>query len=68
MHLGLARHSVCLIGYEDWVGSAGGNNDQILILPEPNGGVQKSVTLNSSGNFYYKISERNNAWLYTRIF
>lgn len=37
MHLGLNGHSVGLIGYENWVGSAGGSNDRILILMEPKG-------------------------------
>jgi hypothetical protein len=68
MHLGLNGHSVGLIGYEDWVGSAGGNNDRILILLEPNGGVHKSVALNSSGNFTYSLGGGRNAWKYTRRF
>lgn len=68
MHLGLKGHSVGLIGYEDWVGSAGGCNDRILILLEPNGGVHKSVGLNSSGNFTYSLGGGSNAWKYTRRF
>lgn len=62
MHIRLDGHSVGLIGYEDWVGSVGGNNERILILLEPNGGVHKSVTLNSSGNFYYALGGGSNAW------
>lgn len=61
MHLGLVKHSVALIGYEDW------SNESILILLEPNGGVRKSVTLNSNGNFNYYLSG-NNSWNYTRLF
>lgn len=68
MHLGLKGHSVALIGYEDWVGSYGGSNDRILILLEPNGGIHKSVTLNSSGNFYYSLGGGSDSWKYTRIF
>ena len=68
MHLGLKGHSVGLIGYEDWVGSPDGNNGRILILLEPNGGVHKSVRLNSYGNFTYKLGGGDNAWQYTRRF
>ena len=68
MHLGLKGHSVGLIGYEDWVGSVGGSNSRILILLEPNGGVHKSVELNSSGNFTYRLGGGANAWKYTRKF
>lgn len=68
MHLGLIGHSVGLIGYEDWTGVPGENNAHILVLLEPNGGVRKSVTLNSSGNFYYALSGSSNAWQYTRMF
>lgn len=68
MHLGLKGHSVGLVGYEDWVGSGGGNNDRILILLEPNGGVHRSVYLNSSGNFTYDLGGGSNAWKYTRRF
>lgn len=71
MHLGLANskvgHSVGLIGYEDWTGVKGSSNSKILILLEPNGGVHKSVTLNSSGNFNYSLLGRN-VWELTRIF
>ena len=67
MHLGLVGHSVGLIGYEDWSG-VGNRDDQILILLEPNGGVQKSVTLTSSGNFTYSLGGGKNAWKYTRKF
>ena len=59
MHIRLTSggsgHSVGLIGYEEWVGSHGGGNERILILLEPNGGVHRSVTLNSSGNFNYNF-------------
>lgn len=58
MHLRLSGnvgHSVGLIGYEDWVGSSSGSSDRILILLEPNGGVHRSVSLNSSGNFIYEL-------------
>lgn len=68
MHLGLKGHSVGLIGYEDWVGVPGENNSRILILLEPNGGVHKSVNLNSSGNFSYSLGGGANAWLSTRMF
>lgn len=68
MHLGLRGHSVGLIGYEDWTGSYGRYNDKILILLEPNGGVHRSVTLNSSGNFTYSLGGGSNAWVYTRRF
>ena len=68
MHLGLKGHSVGLIGYEDWSGSGGGSNDRILILLEPNGGVHRSVKLNSSGNFTYSLGGGSNAWKYTRRF
>ena len=67
MHLGLKGHSVGLIGYEDWVGAIS-SNDRILILLEPNGGVIKSVSLNSSGNFTYSLGGGSNAWQYTRKF
>lgn len=67
MHLGLKGHSVGLIGYEDWVGAAS-SNDRILILLEPNGGVLKSVSLTSSGNFTYSLGGGTNAWQYTRKF
>ncbi|MDO5590596.1 MAG: papain-like cysteine protease family protein [Lachnospiraceae bacterium] len=67
MHLGLKGHSVGLIGYEDWVGAIN-SNDRILILLEPNGGVIKSVSLKSSGNFTYKLGGGANAWQYTRRF
>ena len=40
---------------------------KILVLLEPNGGVHKSVKLNSSGNFYYELGG-DNAWLKTRKF
>lgn len=68
MHLGLKGHSVGLIGYEDWVGVPYENDSRILILLEPNGGVHKSVTLNSSGNFSYNLGGGADAWLSTRIF
>jgi len=68
MHLGLNGHSVGLIGYEDWSGSASGITDRILILLEPNGGVHRSVTLNASGNFTYALGGGSNAWLKTREF
>ena len=69
MHLGLKGHSVALIGYEEWVAPVGGGcNDKILILLEPNGGVRKSVKLNSSGNFTYSLGGGANAWQYTRRF
>ncbi len=68
MHLGLKGHSVGLIGYEDWVGSVGGSNSRILILIEPNGCVHRSVELNSSGNFTYRLGGGANAWKYTRKF
>lgn len=41
MHLGLDGHSVGLIGYEDWYGVPGEDNNRFLILLEPNGGVKK---------------------------
>lgn len=66
MHLGLKRHSVALIGYEHWIENYGG--DRILILLEPNGGVKKSVTLNSKGNFNYDLGGGSSAWVYTREF
>lgn len=62
MHLGLTGYSVGLIGYKDWVGSHSGSNERILILLEPNGGVHRSVTLNSTGNFYYSLGG-NHAWI-----
>lgn len=65
MHLGLSGHSVGLIGYEDWAGSY--NYEKVLILLEPNGGVHKSVTLKSNGNFDYYLSGKD-AWKYTRQF
>lgn len=68
MHLGLNGHSVGLIGYEDWRNVAGSGNEKILILLEPNGGVRKSVTMNSTGNFNYSLGGGNNAWIYTRKF
>lgn len=61
MHLGLVGHSVGLIGYEDW------DSQDILIILEPNGGIHKSVTLKSNGNFNYYLSG-NDAWRYTRMF
>lgn len=68
MHLGLYDHSVGLIGYEDWRGSPDGHNERILILLEPNGGVLKSVKLNSNGNFYYKLGKGSYTWVKTRRF
>ncbi len=68
MHLGLDGHSVGLIGYEDWYGVPGENDNRFLILLEPNGGVRKSVLLNSSGNFTYSLGGGNNAWKKTRYF
>lgn len=72
LHLGLNGtyngHSVGLIGYEDWVGSPGGNNERILILLEPNGGIHRSVTLNSSGNFSYSLGGGYYSWSKTRKF
>lgn len=65
MHLMLDGHSVGLIGYQDWTGVTGGNNEQILILLEPNGGVHKSVALNSSGNFKYDLGGGEDAWIHT---
>ncbi|SHF06844.1 Peptidase_C39 like family protein [Tissierella praeacuta DSM 18095] len=66
MHIRLTSggsgHSVGLIGYEDWVGSPGGSNERILILLEPNGGVHRSVTLNSSGNFNYNLGGGAYSW------
>ena len=63
MHLGLSGHSVGLIGYEDW----GTSGDSILVLLEPNGGVRKTVTLKSNGNFNYYLSGTD-SWIYTREF
>ena len=63
MHLGLTGHSVGLIGYEDW----GLFGDNILIILDPNGGVRKTVTLKSNGNFDYYLSGTN-SWNYTREF
>lgn len=63
MHLGLTGHSVGLIGYEDW----GLFGDDILIILEPNGGVRKTVTLKSNGNFDYYLSG-SDSWNYTREF
>ena len=68
MHLGLDGHSVGLIGYEDWYGAPGENDNRFLILLEPNGGVRKSVLLNSSGNFTYLLGGGDNAWKKTRYF
>lgn len=65
MHLGLVGHSVGLIGYEDWDNTY--VDEEILILLEPNGGVHKSVTLKSNGNFNYYLTG-NDTWKYTRIF
>lgn len=66
MHIRLTSggsgHSVGLNGYEDWVGSHGGGNERILILLEPNGGVHRSVTLNSSGNFNYNLGGGTFSW------
>lgn len=60
-------HSVGLIGYEDWIGvpSAG---DRIIIILEPNGGVRKSITLNSSGNFSYSLAGDSYSWSRTITF
>ena len=66
MHLGLVKHSVGLIGYEDWTGVLG-EGQKILILLEPNGGVHKSVTLKSNGNFNYYLTG-DDTWLKTRRF
>ena len=41
---------------------------QTLLLLEPNGGVHRSVKLNSSGNFTYSLGGGSNAWKYTRRF
>lgn len=61
MHLGLTNHSVALIGYEAW------EDRNMLILLEPNGGIHKSVTLKSNGNFNYYLSG-NDSWKFTRTF
>lgn len=68
MHLGLTGHSVGLIGYKQHYTTKGSTD--ILILLEPNGGVRRSVTLNSNGNFNYTLGSSYNevnAWNYTRI-
>ncbi len=61
IHLRLTGHSLGLIGYEDW------SDRNMLILLEPNGGVQKSVTLKSNGNFDYYLTGAN-SWLNTILF
>lgn len=71
MHIRLTSsaggHSAGLIGYEDWTGVPG-EGARILILLEPNGGVHKSVTLNSSGNFNYSLGSHSLSWSKTITF
>lgn len=64
---GQLGHSVGLIGYEDWTGVPG-EGSRIIILLEPNGGVHKSVNLNSSGNFSYNLGGDSYSWSRTITF
>lgn len=64
---GSTGHSVGLIGYEDWVGVPG-VNARIIIILEPNGGVRRSLTLNSSGNFSYSLGGASYSWSKTITF
>ena len=58
-------HSVALIGYEDYSNTTG---KKIIFILEPNGGVRKSITLNSSGNFTYVLGGTNFSWSKTITF
>lgn len=77
MHLGLNYrdgagkdhgHSLGLIGYEVWDDPYYYEYDRVLILLEPNTGRERSVTLNSDGNFRYRLSGGMYEWVYTREF
>lgn len=59
------RHSIALIGYEDYSNTTG---KKIIFILEPNGGVRKSITLNSSGNFTYSLGDVNYSWSKTITF
>lgn len=65
MHLHIAASGSKQTRGKKSEGVTGGNNEQILILLEPNGGVHKSVALNSSGNFYYDLGGGEDAWVHT---
>ncbi|MEE1279090.1 MAG: papain-like cysteine protease family protein [Acutalibacteraceae bacterium] len=58
-------HSIALIGYEDYSNTTG---KKIIFILEPNGGVRKSITLNSSGNFTYALGGVNYSWSKTITF
>lgn len=52
---------------EDWTGVPSEGSCIIIIL-EPNGGVHKSLTLNSSGNFSYNLGGHAYSWSRTITF
>ncbi|MGP1543867.1 MAG: C39 family peptidase [Candidatus Fimenecus sp.] len=60
-----SRHSIGCIGYEDWVSAPNGFNAKILILLEPNSGIHKTVSLNSTDNFSYQLGGEAFSWIYT---
>ena len=64
--VGNGRHSIALIGYQEWDQNFG--NSKILVLLEPNGGIRKSVTLNSNGNFSYTLGGDRLSWQFTLEF